>query len=106
MCILSGKPLGQDGNSVVHLSSGLNFVGLPLRDPKITRVSDLFMFDKPGNNTFVIILIADGEMESVARVNDPGDIEIVGGQSFIIITQQDITIDLHGEGWQRRINQQ
>ena len=39
---LSGTPLGENGSSTITLHPGLNVVGLPLNDSRITRVSDLF----------------------------------------------------------------
>ena len=39
---LSGSPLGTDGNSTITLNPGINLVGVPLRDSRITHVSDLF----------------------------------------------------------------
>ena len=38
---LAGDALGTNGTSTIILNPGLNLVGLPLNDPRITRVSDL-----------------------------------------------------------------
>ena len=96
---LGGNPLGINGNSTITLNQGLNLVGLPLRDSSITRVSDLFTLDEIGDNVPAIILTDDGEFKSVGRADDPGDIEIIGGQSFILNTQEAATIEISGEGW-------
>ena len=96
---LSGSPLGTNGSSSITLNQGLNVVGLPLRDSRITRVSDLFRFDGIGGNVPVIILTDGGEFKAVGRPGDPGDIPIVGGQSFIMTAQQGATIAISGEGW-------
>ena len=96
---LTGNPLGTNDNSIIALNRGLNLVGLPLRDSRITRVSDLFALNEIGNNVSAIILTHDGEFTSVGRVDDPGDIEITGGQSFILNTQEAATIKISGEGW-------
>ena len=45
---LGGYALGTDGRSTLTLSKGYNVVGLPLRDPRITRVSDLFTLNGIG----------------------------------------------------------
>ena len=42
---LTGKPLGNNGNSTIDLTPGLNIVGLPVRDSRINRVSDLLRLD-------------------------------------------------------------
>ena len=97
---LGGKPLGSDGQSVVQLNPGLNFVGLPLRDSRIIRVSDLFAVDSPEDSIIAIIIVNNGKIMTIRRADDPGDIEIVGGQSFIIISQYQATIEISGEGWQ------
>ena len=96
---LSGDPLGIDGSSSITLSQGLNLVGLPLRDPRISRVSDLFALDGIGGNVPVIILTDRGEFKAVGRADDPGDIEITGGQSFILTAQRAAEINISGGGW-------
>ena len=96
---LSGDPLGMDGSSSITLSQGLNLVGLPLRDPRISRVSDLFALDGIGGNVPVIILTDRGEFKAVGRTDDPGDIEITGGQSFILTAQRAAEINISGGGW-------
>ena len=60
---LSGDALGTDGSSTITLTPGLNLVGLPLRDSRITRVSDLFALDGIGGNVPVIILTDGGEFQ-------------------------------------------
>ena len=96
---LSGDPLGIDGSSTITLSQGLNLVGLPLRDPSISRVSDLFALDGIGGNVPVIILTDSGEFKAVGRADDPGDIEITGGQSFILTAQRAAIVEISGEAW-------
>ena len=75
---LSGEALGTNGSSTITLNQGLNLVGLPLNDSRITRVSDLFALDEIGGNVPVIILTDRGEFKLVGRAGDPGDIEITG----------------------------
>ena len=96
---LSGNPLGTNGNSTITLNQGLNLVGLPLRDSRITRVSDLLALDGIGGNVPSIILTDNGEFKSVGQVDDPGDIPIIGGQSFILNAQEAATVEISGEGW-------
>ena len=60
---LKGDALGIDGSSSITLSQGLNLVGLPLRDPRIARVSDLFALEGIGGNVPVIILTDRGEFQ-------------------------------------------
>ena len=96
---LSGEALGTNGSSTITLALGLNLVGLPLHDSRITRVSDLFSLDGIGGNIPVIILTDGGEAKAVGRAGDPGDIEITGGQAFIMIAQRAATVAISGEGW-------
>ena len=96
---LGGDALGTDGRSTITLNQGINLVGLPLRDSRVTRVSDLFALDGIGGNTPVIILSDGGGFQSVGRVGDPGDIEITGGQSFILTAQQPATMTISGDAW-------
>ena len=96
---LRGDALGTDGNSAITLNQGLNLVGLPLRDPRIARVSDLFALEGIGGNVPVIILTDGGEFKLVGRAGDPGDIEITGGQSFILTAQRAAIVDISGDAW-------
>ena len=96
---LSGSALGTDGNSIITLNPGLNVVGMPLRDSRIMRVSDLFALNGIGGNVPVIILTDDGEFKAVGRSGDPGDIQITGGQSFILTAQRAATVIIFGDGW-------
>ena len=96
---LSGSALGTGGNSIITLNPGLNVVGLPLRDSRVMRVSDLFALNGIGGNVPVIILTDDGEFKAVGRAGDPGDIQITGGQSFILTAQRAATVIIFGDGW-------
>ena len=96
---LRGDALGTDGNSAITLNQGLNLVGLPLRDPRIARVSDRFALEGIGGNVPVIILTDGGEFKAVGRADDPGDIKITGGQSFILTAQRAAMVDISGDGW-------
>ena len=96
---LRGTALGANGNSSINLGPGLNLVGLPLNDSRINRVSDLFDLDGISGNVPVIILTDGGEFKLVGRAGDPGDIEITGGQAFIMTAQRAATVALSGDGW-------
>ena len=96
---LRGTALGTNGNSSINLDQGLNVVGLPLNDSRITRVSDLFELDGIGGNVPVIILTDGGEFKLVGQAGDPGDIEITGGQAFIMTASQVATVNISGDAW-------
>ena len=97
--LLTGEALGIDGNSTITLNPGLNVVGLPLNDSSLLRVSDLFALDGIGDNVSVIILTEAGEFKAVGRAGDPGDIEITGGQGFILTAQRAAKVAISGDGW-------
>ncbi len=96
---LRGSALGTDGMSTITLNRGLNVVGLPLKEPGIARVSDLFTLDGIGGNVPVIILTDGGEFKLVGRAGDPGDIEISGGQAFILNALQSEEVKTSGDAW-------
>ena len=96
---LRGGALGTNGTSTITLNPGLNLVGLPLNDSRIMRVSDLFTLNGIGGNVPVIILTDGGEFKAVGRPDDPGDIQITGGQSFILTVQRPATVIIYGDGW-------
>ena len=96
---LAGDALGTNGASTIVLTPGLNLVGLPLRDQRISRVSDLFTLEEIGDNIAVIVVTDNGEFKAVGRAGDPGDIGITGGSAFILIVQQPATVPIIGDGW-------
>ena len=96
---LTGEALGTNGSSTITLNQGFNVVGLPLRDSRVSRVSDLFVLHGIGGNVPAIILIDNGEFKAVGRAGDPGDIAITGGQSFMMTAQRPATVIIFGDGW-------
>ena len=96
---LRGGALGTNGTSAITLSQGLNVVGLPLNDSRITRVSDLLTLNGISGNVPVIILTDGGDFELFGRAGDPSDIAIAGGQSFILNAVQAATVSISGVGW-------
>ena len=96
---LRGSALGTAGKSTITLNQGLNVVGLPLRDPRISRVSDLFTLEGIEGNVPEIILTDGGEFKLVGRAGDPGDIDITGGQAFILNAQQNDKVEISGDAW-------
>ena len=96
---LKGDALGTNGKSTITLTLGLNVVGLPLNDSRINRVSDLLRIDGIWGNVSVIILTDGGEFKAVGRADDSGDIEITGGQAFILFAREPAMVAISGEAW-------
>ena len=96
---LGGDALGTDGMSAIALHPGLNLVGLPLRDSRVMRVSDLFALEGIANNVAAIVVTDNGEFKAVGRPGDPGDIEITGGQAFLLFAAEAGTVPIIGDGW-------
>ena len=84
---------------MVKQKAPFNLLGLPLRDPRINRVSDLLTLDGFWGNTLAIVLTDGGEFKLVGRAGDPGDIPITGGQGFLLTVQRAARVTLSGEGW-------
>ena len=96
---LGGNPLGTNGNSAIALAPGINLVGLPLRDSRVTRAGDLLALEGIRGNAPMVILTDDGEFKTVGQAGGPGDIPITGGQSFILTAQRAAMVTISGEGW-------
>ena len=94
---LTGTPLEPNGRSTINLVPGLNVVGLPLRDERINRVSDLLRLDGIWGNVHVIILTEGGDFQNVARAGDPGDIPVTGGQGFVLAAQREAPVTISGD---------
>ena len=85
---LTGSPLETDGNSIITLTPDYNLVGLPLNDPKLTHVSDLFTLEGIGGNSAVVFFTNNGEFKVSVRGEGPDDMPIIGGQAFILDTRR------------------
>ena len=96
---LTGSPLGTNGTSTIALNPDINLVGLPLRNSRLTHVSDLFALEGIGGNIPAIIFTDNGEFKAVIPAGGPGDIPIIGGQAFMLDAQQAATVTVSGEGW-------
>ena len=96
---LRGNPLGTNGNSTITLNPDYNIVGLPLKDSRLTHVSDLFTLEGIGGNAPVVIFTDNGEFKAVVPAGGPDNIEITGGQAFILDAQRRATVGISGVGW-------
>ncbi len=96
---LSGDPLGTDGVSSIMLQAGTNLVGVPLKDSRITNVSDLLELEGIKDNVSYIIVSDGGEYRTVTRAGDPGDVAVTGGQSLILQATEAATVTITGDGW-------
>ena len=96
---LGGKPLGTNRSSTITLHQGINLVGVPLKDSKLTRVSDLLMLDGIRGNVSAITVSDGGAFKVVTTSGQPGAIPITGGQSFIMRARQAATVTISGQGW-------
>ena len=96
---LGGKALGADGMSSITLNRGTNLVGMPLKDSRITRVSDLLNLEGIADNVSVIIVSDNGTFKAVRRAGDDGDIPVAGGGAFLLTATEAATVTISGEGW-------
>ena len=100
---LGGSPLGtpllSKREALITLHRGINLVGMSLRDSRIARVSDLFSLEGIEDNVRVMIVLDNGTFKVIGRAGDDGDIQITGGQSYILIAQIDATAVISGDGW-------
>ena len=96
---LGGDALGSNGSSFITLHPGTNLVGVPLKDPRITRVSDLFALEGIGGNVSAITVTQNETFQTVEQAGDAGDIPITGGQSFILNAWEETTVAVSGQGW-------
>ena len=99
---LKGDALGANGNSTITLHPGMNLVGVPLRDSRITRLKDMFMLE---SSISTIIASDNGRFRTIHRrlpgeeTSNINDILITGGQSFILETQAAATVIISGDAW-------
>ena len=96
---LRGDALGTNGHSLITLHPGTNLVGVPLKDSRITRVSDLFALEGIADNVSVIIVTNNGAFKVVTQMGDTGDNLITGGSAFILTARMGATVVITGTGW-------
>ncbi len=96
---LRGTPLGTNGQSSVMLCAGINLIGIPLKDSRITHVGDILKLEGIAGNVSTVIVDADSGIKIVAQSNDDGDHRVQGGQSFILVAQKSVKVDFEGWGW-------
>ncbi len=96
---LGGDSLGRDGNSTITLHRGTNLVGVPLRDSRIMRVSDLLSLEGIRGNVPSIFVSVQGKFVEVRRAADDGNISITGGQSFVLEARDAATVAISGNAW-------
>ena len=102
--LLSGDALGTNGRSSITLHPRINLVGVPLKDSRITRVSDLLKLNGIAGNVSVII-VSDNGFKVVAQAGDPGDIPVTGGQAFILTARNAATVEITGTKWSNPLGQ-
>ena len=77
----------------------MNLVGVPLKDSRITRVTDLFALEGIKDNVSLTLVSDNGEIKLVEQPGDSGDIPVTGGQSFILVAKSAATVEISGAGW-------
>jgi hypothetical protein len=92
-----------EGQSYIDLRKGINLVGIPVKDDRTKRVSDLIQLDGLINNITSIIVSYQGNFKVVAQQEDEGDHELKGGQAFITVAQNDAKVDFHGTAWSNTV---
>ncbi|MCZ6676845.1 MAG: hypothetical protein O7E52_06310 [Candidatus Poribacteria bacterium] len=77
-------------------SSGINLIGLPVRDARIRTLTDLSLL-----HPNIINVIGKTPLGNF-RDAPADDFLITGGQSFVALVRVDTTLLLNGEGWDNR----
>ena len=93
-----GPGAGQ-GESMITLTSGVNLVGVPVNDARITTVSSIM--DLPefaGKITSIITTTDDGKFVTVAA-GGAGDADVRGDAAYIVSASEDVSQSVMGEGW-------
>lgn len=96
---LQGTPLGTNGQSAVMLCPGINLIGIPLKDSRITYASDILKLEGIAGNVSTLLVEDNGRIKVVAEFNDEGDLRVRGGQSFILVAEKSVEVDIKGWGW-------
>lgn len=88
---LSSVPLTRNGD-------GVNLIGLPVRDPRLTRFSDIMALGQ-GKVVHVVGQHPSGKLHGYL----PIDISLTGGQAIFVIVSDDVILPLVGEPWSKEL---
>ena len=95
---LYGNPYQKKARIV--LKRGVNLAGIPIKDPRLTQVSDILRLQNLAESISTIIVYNQGVFRPINRPGDRGDADLTGTEGLIIVATRDIVIDLTGVGWQ------
>ena len=91
---------GQAWPGDVTLSSGINIIGIPLKDEEITSVYDLDQ--KLGDAVNLIVSVDAGEFQTFVHKSPetvPSNIDIDGDTGLIVVMKVESTLTVTGEPW-------
>ena len=92
--IFTGQPFSNNQVQLFKGKEGLNLIGLPVNDPRVTKFSQLASLSQN------IIGVAGQGINTGQVKGWPGvDLAIQGGQSVLVFVSQDTTLTLSGEPW-------
>ena len=85
-----------NGISQIELKAGRNIIGLPLKDPSVTKVSDLLT----ALGVDSVTVAANGGFVAVAAAGDPGgDGPVMGDAAYMVTSAADDRVPVLGSGW-------
>ena len=103
---LRGDALGTESDtesasfvSAINISRGFNLVGVPLKDMRVEKVSDLLSLEGIQGKVSSIFVANGGPFQLVARADDDGNMDVTGGRSFIFRASEMGTVEITGEAW-------
>ena len=83
-----------EGASMINLRDGLNLVGLPVNDPRVTNITDISKLPAFAGNISSIIVSSEGDFVMAASADGP-----VMGDAAYLITATAASETVSGEGW-------
>ena len=96
-----GRPWGEGASMINLKGGGLNLVGLPLNDARVTNVSDIMTIS--GGAVTNIIVLSDGEYQLVTAAGDPADDAVAGDVAYLVSAATDTSISVMGDGWSNEV---
>ena len=85
-----------DGTSMINLSEGLNFVGVPVNDPSVSTISSIM--DLPEFAGKITSILATGKFVSVTAGGE-GDADVQGDAAYLITANAAASQSVTGDGW-------
>ena len=94
----------QKRHFTLHLSKGINFVSVPLKDKRITRLSDFANLMGQEKVSMVIYYDDESRFSAWFPANPSiNNVDVLGDRSYLVIMKEETSVTLEGMAWEGKV---